>query len=350
MKNKKLNPWILGFVIFLVLILGACVFFGMRELKDNKDTQIDTETQGSEIDTESETESEVDTETETELKPPSGMVEGVETFVLFGVDSRTNQLGKDTHSDSIMVMSVNHDAGTVRVASIYRDCLVNIPGKGYEKITHAHCYGGPELALQTVNQNFDLYAEHYVTVNFNTLKELVDSLGGVEITLTDKEASVMESDRITGAGTYVLNGAEALTYSRIRYIDTDYKRTERQRDVLFQIFEKGKPLSYGEKLDLVEGLLDNINTNYEKDEILVLLYSLSKYEIEQMSAFPEVFYAGYVADKDWVEVPWYLTDMNQALRQFLYGITEYTPSDRVQEYSDAISQLVSGPNHDKRKK
>jgi LCP family protein required for cell wall assembly len=350
MKTKKLNPVMMVFIVLLVFLLGFIIFRGLRPEQGGQDTQNDTSIQESDVtetETETETESETVTESETDPTPPTETMDGIETFVIFGVDSRTNQLDKDTHSDSIMVVRVNHDTGTVKVASIYRDCMVYIQGKGYEKITHAHCYGGPKLALSTVNENFDLHAENYVTVNFNTMIELVDSLGGVEIELTDAEAAVMNSDRITGAGTYLLNGKEALTFSRIRYIDTDFKRTERQREVLFKIFEKTKPLSYKEKLKMAEGLLDNINTSYNEDEILILLYSLSKYEIEEMTAFPEVFYAGDIYG--WVEIPWSLVDMNAALHKFLYGTTDYVPSQTVQNHSDYLCQLVDGPTHDKRK-
>ena len=347
MKTKKLNPVMIVFVIVLVLVLGVCVFFATRQPNGEEDTQGSTEFQGSEV-INSESESEPDTDTETEPDAPEGSAEGTETFAIFGVDSRTNQLGKGTRSDSIMLVYVNHDEGTVKVASIYRDCMVHIEGKGYEKITHAHGYGGPALAISTINENFDLNIEKYVTVNFNAMTELVDSLGGVEVELTDKEAEAMKDERFTGAGTYLLDGSEALKFSRIRKIDTDYKRTERQREVLFKIFEKSKDLSYGEKFKLVENMLEKINTNYSQDEILVLLYSLSKYEITEMGAFPQVFYGGTV-EGAWVEVPCTLIDMNAALHEFLYGTTEYTPSEKVEEYSAVIRQKVDGPNHDMRK-
>ena len=350
MKIKRLNPVMLAFIIILIFILGVCVFWGLRRQEGGGNTQIDTNIQGSEVlETEkgTESESETITETESEPEPPTETMEGIETFTIFGVDSREGLQGDGSNSDSIMIIRVNHDAGTVKVASVYRDCMVYIPGKGYEKITHAHAYKGPELALSTVNENFDLHAENYVTVNFNTMIELVDSIGGIEIELTDAEAAAMNSERITGAGTYLLNGKEALTFSRIRKIDTDFKRTERQREVLFKIFEKAKPMSYRDKLKLAEEILDNVNTSYTDDEILVLLYSLSKYEIEEMGAFPEVFYAGDIYG--WVEIPWSLVDMNAAMHKFLYGTTDYVPSAKVQEHSDYLCQLVSGPTHDKRK-
>lgn len=357
MKNRKPNPIILVFVILLVLILAGCLIFAFGRKEKPQDTQTNSQTQGSNNNTETQTGSEEtdDTETgteehtETEPEPqiPEGNAQGVETFVIFGVDSRTNEFEKGTRSDSMMIVMVNHDKGTVRVASIYRDCMVHIQGKGYEKLTHAHSYGGPNLALSTINENFDLNAQHYVTVNFNTMRELVDLIGGVEIEINEKEVPVMNSDRIKSPGTYLLNGEEALTFSRIRFIDNDYKRTERQREILFEIFQKAKGMSYREKLKVVDEMLDNINTNYDQEEILLLMYSLSKYDIEAMDAFPKLFYGGRV-EGAWVEVPCTLVDMNASMHGFLYGSTSYSPSQKVKEYSDIMRQKVSGPNVDMR--
>lgn len=338
MKEKKLNPIMIGFVIVLAVILGVCVFFATQKKPEVKDSEDNTESQGSEVN---------QTESETEPEPPVGEAEGTEAFVIFGGDSRSGSLGKESHSDSIMIVYVNHDAGTVKVASVYRDCMVHIEGRGYEKITHAHYFGGPELAVSTINENFDLNIEDYVTVNFYNVTELVDLIGGVEIELSEKELAVVQpmEDQKTESGKYLLDGAQALTFSRIRKIDNDLKRTERQREVLFQIFEKAKAMSYGEKLELVEEMLDEINTSYNQDEILVLLYSLSKYEITGMTGYPQVFFGGTV-EGNWVEVPWTLADMSTSLHQFLYGATDYVPSEKVQEYSDVMSQKVSGPNYD----
>lgn len=345
--KKKLNPIMIGLIAVLIVVLGVCVFFATRKPTDGKDTQAGTESQGSEIDM---TETESEEESETEPEPPLGNAEGTEVFAIFGGDSRSGKLGKEAHSDSIMLVHVDHDAKTVKVASIYRDCMVHIEGRGFEKITHAHYFGGPELAVSTINENFELNIENFVTVNFMNVTKLVDLIGGVEIELSEKELAVVQpsEEQKTESGKYLLNGAQALIFSRIRKIDTDYKRTERQREVLFEIFTKAKTMSYIEKIKLVEEMIGDINTNYSKDKILLLLYSLSKYEIAEMTAYPQVFYGGTV-EGAWVEVPCTLVDMNASLHQFLYGTTDYTPSEKVQEYSDIISQKVSGPNHDMRK-
>ena len=345
MKEKKqIQPLFIGLVAVLLIVLGIFIGIAVAKNSNNGDTENSEKPGSSSQVTE-------DTEDDKQVEVPSTQIEqevenatGEETFVIFGVDSRTNQLGKGTRSDSIMIVHVNHDANTIKVASVFRDCMVHIEGrKKFEKITHAHYYGGPKLALSTVNENFDLDATHYITVNFNSVAKLVDIIDGIDYEITKEECKHMGS-RFTEAGTYHLTGKEVVTYSRIRKAaGGDYKRSERQRDMLFEIFKKAKTLSNVEKIELVDRMLGNTNTNYKKDDIIKTLYYLSKYEITGMDAFPKKFYGGTV-EGAWVEVPVTLVDMNAAMHEFLYGTTDYTPSERVKEYSDTLRDKVSGAN------
>ena len=339
MKNNKMKSVFIGILAVLLVLLGVMIGVSMANDKDgnNKDN---TESVGNDTQTTEEDDKQVYVpSTQTEVEEADGQ----ETFVIFGVDSRTNQLGKGTRSDSIMIVHVNHDEKTVKVASVFRDCMVHIEGHKFEKLTHAHSYGGPQLALSTVNENFDLNATNYVTVNFNNVADLVDDIGGIEYYITDEEAGHL---KLPGAGTYLLDGKEVVTYSRIRKAaGGDYKRSERQREMLFKIFEKAKDLPTGERIELVDEMLDEINTSYKQDEIVELLYHLSKYEIVAMDAFPKVFYSGTV-EGAWVEVPCTLVDMNAAIHEFLFGTTDYVPSEKVKEYSDILRNKVSGPNND----
>ncbi|MBP3678644.1 MAG: LCP family protein [Agathobacter sp.] len=339
MKNNKMKSVFIGVLAVLLVLLGVMIGVSMTNDKDgnNKDN---TESVGNDTQTTEEDDKQVYVpSTQTEVEEADGQ----ETFVIFGVDSRTNQLGKGTRSDSIMIVHVNHDEKTVKVASVFRDCMVHIEGHKFEKITHAHSYGGPQLALSTVNENFDLNATNYVTVNFNNVADLVDDIGGIEYYITDEEAGHLG---FSGAGTYLLDGKEVVTYSRIRKAaGGDYKRSERQREMLFKIFEKAKDLPTGERIELVDEMLGEINTSYKQDEIVELLYHLSKYEIVAMDAFPKVFYGGSV-EGAWVEVPCTLVDMNAAIHEFLFGTTDYVPSEKVKEYSDILRNKVSGPNND----
>lgn len=347
--TKQMHPLFKSLVAVLLVILG--IFIGIAIAKNSSNsggsTQENPSIGGTDVsgNTQEENTQVKDTQVEdTQVEQETDKTAREETFVIFGVDSRTNQLGKGTRSDSIMIVHVNHENKTVKVASVFRDCMVHIEGRSkFEKITHAHSYGGPKLALSTINENFDLNATNYITVNFNGVAKLVDMIDGIDYEITEEECKHMGS-RFTGAGKYHLNGNEVVTYTRIRKAaGGDYKRSERQRDMLFEIFQKSKTLSAVEKVQLVDEMIGDINTNYKKDDIIKTLYYLSKYEITEMDAFPKTFYGGTV-EGAWVEVPVTLVDMNAAMHQFLFGNTNYVPSEKVKEYSDTLREKVSGAN------
>lgn len=369
MKDKKGSWLFAALVAVLSIVLIALVVVavskgqnGTKNPSGSTATGSDVESGNSQLDTGTETETE--SETESEDDPLAGLLpdaEGAEVFVMFGVDSRTGQLGKGTHSDSIMLVRVDHDMKEVRVVSIYRDCLVYQQNKGYKKLTEAYFSGGPTYAIQTINENFDFNLEKYCTMNFNAVGDLIDQVGGVEMDITSAEVQYInsyidETNRVRGtnsahiteAGTYHLDGTQAVAYSRIRYTaGADYKRTERQRTILFKVFEKTKTLSLRERLNIVEDMLGETNTNYTQDELLVLIYYMSEYKITTMTAYPQVLFSGIVSGS-WVEVPCTLVDMNTELHRILLNEENYTPSARVQELSDTLRSKVKGPNIDQR--
>ncbi len=288
---------------------------------------------------------------------PDEEPEGEEDLVIFGVDSRSNDLGIGTRSDSIMIVHIDHDEKEIKICSIYRDCMVSIEGHGYEKITHAHQYGGPELALSTINENFDLDIEKYMTLNFTSVADLVDEIGGVEMEITEEEYPQLKntsgeiidgkySGVIDEPGTYLLDGDQAVAYSRIRHAaGYDYKRTERQRDVLIALLDKAKTMSTDDVLTLVDDMLAMINSNYRAADLTNMIYYLADYDIVETDAFPKVFYGGTV-EGSWVEVPITLIDMNAGIHEFLYDETDYTPSRDVENISDVLLEKESVPNED----
>lgn len=374
MKEKKSS--LLWNILVIALVLTLVIIVGVAVAKNNSNTGNSEGSSNSQTDTGSESigdsESSQDSQTEnggqkeTDSEPavtpePVPQGDGSETFVMFGVDSRSDQLGKGTRSDSIMLINVNHDSKQVKVVSIYRDCMLYQEGKGYKKISNAHSYGGPEYAVSVLNENFDLAIKDYCTVNFNAVGDLIDQVGGVQMDITAAEIKYINdyidqvngvrgtsSAHITEPGTYTLDGTQAVAYSRIRYTaGSDYKRTERQRTVLFKVFEKSKAMKTEERLEVVDKLLGEINTSYSQDELLVLIYYMSEYEITTMTAYPKVFYGGSV-DGSWVEVPVTLIDMNKDLHKVLLGETDYTPSARVEQISQALRNKVSGANIDQR--
>ena len=168
MKKKKNIIITVVFVALIVIIAVVLVKINSGKVQNNGTNDAN---KGSEA-----VESEEESQKTDENTPDKS---GIEEFALFGVDSRSDQLDKGTRSDSIMVVKVDHDAKKIRMVSIFRDCMMNIDGHVYQKVTHAHAFGGPKLAVDTLNKNLDLDIKNYVTVNFNTVGEIIDEVGGI---------------------------------------------------------------------------------------------------------------------------------------------------------------------------
>lgn len=251
-------------------------------------------------------------------------------IALFGVDSRDNSFS-NTRSDCIIIVSINKKTNDVKLTSVYRDTYVNIDGYGLDKITHAYAYGGPELAMSTLNKNLDLNITEFVTVNFETVQTVVDSIGGVTITITNAEASQIG---LSSGGTYNLDGEEALAYSRIRKIDSDYQRTERMRTVLEAVFDKIKSLDVSTLSKFVDTVLPLISTNISSNEIIGMLPSVIFYNIKDSEGWPYDV-NGFSSDA-WYGVPITLKSNVKELHSELFGNNNYTPSETVQEISNKI--------------
>ncbi len=196
-------------------------------------------------------------------------VKGVVNIALFGVDAEVGQRGR---SDSIMIVTVDKNSKKIKISSIIRDTYVNIPDRGMDKVNHAYAFGGPELALRTLNSNFHLDIRDYATVNFTTLPKIIDILGGVSITVTNAEATKIAG--ISSAGTYNLTGAQALDYSRIRKIDSDFARAERQRTVIEAIIKKMLNSPVTSYPGILSKVLPLVTTNMKSNDILGLAGSV----------------------------------------------------------------------------
>ena len=159
-------------------------------------------------------------------------------FVLFGLSGSYS--GDDNRSDTIMIITVDPDHKEIKLTSILRDTKAAIEGHEPQKINAAYKYGGAELALDTLNKNFGLSLDQYITVNFQTLEDIVDMVGGVEIELTEEEATFINaySEEPVTEGVNILNGEQALLYSRIRKTDSDTVRAGRQQTVIREILSR----------------------------------------------------------------------------------------------------------------
>lgn len=345
MKNTIVLKIIIAVLLVVVVILGVIAFNKGNNSPSEEPDYVNKNTENSQGSEENETEPIYDTE----------------TFVIFGVDSRENVVDEGTRSDSIMLININHDLSQVRVISILRDTMVEIDGYGYQKLNHGYYYGGPTLALDTINTNFDLDIKKYATFDFDSAGDIIDKLGGIEMEITANETKYINgyidevnrvrgtsSKHITQAGTYTLDGTQAVAYSRIRYtMGSDLKRTDRQRTVLFKMFQKVKAMGTEERIAFAEKFMDEIKTNYSTDRMTSLLYCMSQYEVVEMEAFPKVYYDGLI-DELWYEVPATLIDMNSELHEALWLGSDYEPSEKVKEISAILEGKIDGPNMDLR--
>ncbi len=236
------------------------------------------------------------------------MEEDVVNILLIGNDSRQN--GTDGRSDAMILLSVSNRTKTIYMTSLLRDMYVEIPGYQNNRLNAAYSYGGAELLMQTVEENFDIPVNRYVSVNFEAFAGLVDAVGGIELELTREEIEYvngylveynMLTDRPQGtdnmdsdtAGLIHLNGPQALAYSRNRYLGTDFGRTERQRKVLTAMIQKLPSVLLTNGGAVLEELLPNLTTNLTQQECLrlslmagkVLTYDLQSDSIPQKGTY-----------------------------------------------------------------
>ncbi len=194
----------------------------------------------------------------------------VTNIALFGVDSRNDDdVGR---SDALMILSIDRKHGKIKLTSIARDTYVSVDGYGQTKINHAYAYGGPELAIKTINENFSLDVKDFVTVNFSQLAEIIDYVGGVTINVTEEERVVankyvdnlnklgIPTDYITETGDIRLTGGQAVAYARNRETGSDTARTSRQREILSAMFDEVKKLNITQYPGLVSMILSESKT------------------------------------------------------------------------------------------
>lgn len=275
---------------------------------------------------------------------------GYTTIALFGIDTRESNFDH-ANSDTILLVNINHDTKEVNLVSVYRDTLLDTGDGSYQKCNAAYQKGGAVQAVSMLNQNLDLNIEHYIAVDFEAVIQLVDALGGVSISLTTEELNVMpiycdELSRLSGkkvsslpktAGTYKLDGIQALAYARVRYTKgDDLKRTERQRTLIKALMKKIKKCDYNQIIDLLDLVLPHIKTNFSKTELMTTGLPLLSYSYGESTGFPFDFEGKTLGKKGACLIPTSLESNVKALHQFLYQDEDFVVSDDVLERSQEI--------------
>jgi LCP family protein required for cell wall assembly len=201
-----------------------------------------------------------------------GNTKNISNYLLIGVDSRKNNFSG--LSDAIIILTIDKKNKDIRLTSLLRDTLVTIPGRDrnrdgkddYSKLNAAYAYGGASLLSKTIEQNFRLKIEKHITVNFHAFSAAIDAMGGIDIQLTSAEARHIKVG--STAKKYTLNGRYALDYARIRKLDSDFGRTERQRKVIGAMFEKAKTMNVAKLNNILNKVLPQVNTNMTVNEFM----------------------------------------------------------------------------------
>ena len=255
----------------------------------------------------------------------------ITNIALFGIDNRsTNDKGR---SDAILVVSINTIDNELKLISIMRDSYVNIDGYGYDKLNHAYAYGGPLLAVKTINQTFGLDIKDYVTVNFESVIDIIDYFGGITIDINEDEMELInkyqyEASAITGKPVQTLNscgkinltGMQALSYSRIRDLGNgDFERTSRQRKVCELLAEKIKNMEVTQIPSTISKIAPMFSTSLTKKEMINIGYSaLNTVSNLDQERFPVDGYC----DRKIVDDIWYLsfdeTETANQIHKYIY--------------------------------
>lgn len=222
----------------------------------------------------------------------------VYNVLLIGVDTtKDNYIG---NSDSMILVSINYRLHKISMISLMRDTYVHIPNVGYRKLNAAYPNGGGPLLIETIEENFKININRYMTVDFGNMIQIIDEIGSIQITFSQKEAenankSIKQQCKLLGlkykdyklpsGGTYQCNGMQAVAYARIRKVgNADYQRTERQREVLMKLLENVKKMSIDDLDRLATRLLPMLTHNIPEDEFWGLMgkvATLLSYNIEQ---------------------------------------------------------------------
>ena len=267
-KKSKRNPFVKVLVVLLVLVLalGGVAYSLASSIVSNF-------AEGEEIEHVEDVNSLVS-------------VSHVRNILLIGADKET---GGSSRSDSIMIASINSKTGKITIVSILRDTHLDVPGYRESKINAAHSWGGPNLLIQTIEQNFGIKIDDYATINFEMFEALVDGIGGIEVDVSDAEASHMNSyfklgpdakaDKVEGGENVHLNGYQALCYARIRKLDSDFYRTQRQQKIISAILADVKtqlnPAGVSGLIDTAKAVAPYIETTLSEKDVISLLVSLS---------------------------------------------------------------------------
>lgn len=286
-------------------------------------------------------------------------LDGYRNIAILGTDARADDDESQVRSDAIVVASINEETNEVKLFSVFRDTLLDVGDEGLDKITHAYFYGGAQQSLYTLNKNLDLNIDEVVVINWKTVADVIDSVGGIEIDVQESELDELNkyihetgvnvdgpTDKVKEPGKQTLNGVQAVTYARIRKdaITGDYRRNERMKIVFSQTFKAVKQAGPFKMLSVARSAMPEVKTNIGTVEIVKLMAKVKSFDMtDSTTGFPYdvgSWTGSAAAGYAWYGPPINLSNNVSKLHEQFFDQEEYTPSETVQEISDEISALT----------
>jgi len=335
-NQKKKRMIIFGVEIFalLALLVG---FYVVRQLDKIQKPQVDQK--------QIEVNEDIQEETVQTMS-------GYTNIALFGLDTRkAGQLGKGNRSDTMIIASINNDTKEVKLVSVYSDTYMDLTNGKFNKANAAYSAGGPQQAINMLNKNLDMDIQYYVSVDFAALTETVDLLGGIYIDVDESEITHLnnytvetskvtgvETNKLTQTGLQLLDCVQATSYCRIRYTaGDDFKRTERQREVIMEIVSTAKKADISKINEIINTVFPMIATNYSNDELLAMAPELMGYDIVDTVGFPFDRETGTISGRGDCVIPVNMENNVRQLHEYLFNNYSYTPSSEIKAISEKIT-------------
>lgn len=303
-KTKKLVIALLCALVLIPISVFGYFYAKMHSMYESEEDHISDQT--------------IELDYEDDLTNDAVLDDNITNILIIGSDGRTSK--ERGRSDAMMIATIDEKHKSLKLTSLARDTYVKIPGRGYEKLNHAYSYGGAKLLTKTIEENFKIGISHYVNINFTSFIDIIDSLGGVSLDIHSSELKELNKyipecyeassskkkkmELVEKPGRQVLNGYQALSYSRIRKNDDAFQRDSRQRIVIQSILNEVSTMSFGEATKVAKSVFPYVKTNIKPMEMMKYIGKVLKignFEIKQL-AFPIAEYSkgGILKGKGWV--------------------------------------------------
>lgn len=288
------------------------------------------------------------------------IMKGFKTVAIFGVDSRTGSVDRGNNADVNLIANLNLETGDAQLVSVYRDLYLSVTDQNlYDKLNSAYRKGGPESAVKAINKNLDLNIENFFSFNWKAVANGIELLGGIDLEISKAEYKYMNAfihetciatgidsknpaaHYIKGIGMQHLDGVQAVAYGRLRLMDSDFQRVERQKKVIALCLQKAKKIDIAKLKNIIDVVLPQIAYEFDMNEMLSILKIINNINIVESCGVPEinnVVTMDMGASGDSV-VPLNLEKAVTILHKVLYNKDNYVPSNAVKRYSNRISEL-----------